>query len=264
MTARRGARLVLALCALWFALSGPLAAQRLGSITGTVKVSARGAPIEGSRVILVGTLLVSTTNARGEFSFHGLVPGKYVIQASAIGYSTLSSPIEVKSLETLEIEFEVDAEAARLPDIEVSEKPNLPPDFLRRLERGDGHYFTREQIARRNPATTGDLLRSVPGVRVNCRPGRCIIQMARAVRNCYPTFWIDGQQVDMNIMWQVPPNDLDGIEVYSGMSQVPAEFSRGSTCGAVALWTRTPPRGTPKEKKPKAKPDSIKPPADSL
>lgn len=261
MTARVGVRPGFAFCALVLAMPPVLSAQRLGSVTGTVKVAAQGASIEGSRVTLIGTRLVSITNARGEFSFHGLVPGKYVIQASAIGYSTLSSPIEVRSLETLEVEFEVDAEAARLPDIDVLEKPNLPADFLRRLGSGAGHYFTREQIVRRNAPTTGDLLRTVPGVRVNCRPGRCIVQMARSARNCFPSFWMDGLPVDMNIMWQVSPDDLDGIEVYSGLSQVPPELGRGSTCGAVALWSRTPPRAIPKEKKPKALTDSIKPPS---
>lgn len=252
-----GARSRFTLCALLFALSPGLSAQRLGSITGTVKVSAQGPAIEGSRVFLIGTTLVSTTNAKGEFSFHGLVPGKYVIQASAIGYSSLSAPIEVKALETLELEFEVAPEAARLPDIEVEERANLPMDFARRLETGGGHYYTREQIAKRNAATTGDILRTTPGVRVNCRTGRCVIQMARAGRNCFPSFWLDGIPVDMNIMWQVPPRDLDGIEVYAGLSQVPPEFARGSTCGAVALWSRTPPRGPPKEKK--VKPDTTKP-----
>ena len=68
-------------------------------------------------------------------------------------------------------------------------------------------------------------------------------------------------QVDMNIMWQVPPSDLDGIEVYTGLSEVPPELGRGSQCGAVALWSRTPPRATPKEKKPKppVKPDTVPP-----
>lgn len=263
MSVGSGVRSGLALSALLLALSPDLFSQRLGSITGTVRISAQGPAIEGSRVILIGTTLLSTTNARGEFAFHGLVPGKYVIQASAIGYSTLSSPIEVKPLETLEIEFEVDAEAARLPEIAVEERANLPAEFARRLESGGGHYYTRAQIAKRNAPTTGDILRTTPGVRVNCSTGRCVIQMARAGRNCFPSFWMDGIPVDMNIMWQVPPRDLDGIEVYAGLSQVPPEFARGSTCGAVALWSRTPPRAMPKEKKPKPappKPDSVPPP----
>ena len=123
---------------------------------------------------------MANTNSRGEFSFSGLTPGKYIIQASAIGFTPLSSPIEVKPLETLEVEFEVDAESVRLPDIDVSEKPNLPADFLRRSQEGGGRYFMRAEIEKRDPRTVGDLLRAVAGMRVDCR-GRGLPCRVRAI-----------------------------------------------------------------------------------
>jgi hypothetical protein len=101
----------LALLLLLPAPDSPLAAQRLGSITGIVRISERGAGVEGARVVLIGTTLMVITNAKGEFAFHGITPGKYVIQASAIGYSTLTSPIDVKERETLEVQFETEAES---------------------------------------------------------------------------------------------------------------------------------------------------------
>lgn len=227
-----------------------LSAQRLGSITGTVRTSANGPAIEGSRVALVGTTLITTTNARGEFAFHGLTPGKYVIQASAIGYATLSSPIEVKPLETLEIEFEVDPEAARLPDINVEEAPNLPADFVRRKSEGGGRYFTRADIERRNPNSVAELLRTVPGVRIECRGVECRAVFSRAPRNCPPAYFMDGAPVHSSFIWLQTPRDLDGVEVYSGPSETPPELNRFSSCGAIVLWTRTPPRAIRKEKKP--------------
>ena len=103
--------------------------QRVGAITGTVRAANRGPALEGARVVLLGTTLMVSTSSSGEFAFHGLTPGKYVIQASAIGYTTLSSPVEVKALETLEIDFEPEPESAKLPELEVSGKPNLPAEF---------------------------------------------------------------------------------------------------------------------------------------
>jgi hypothetical protein len=237
-------------CLLAVALRGAeLSAQRLGSIIGTVRTSSQGPFLEGSRVTLVGTLLVTTTNARGEFAFQGITPGKYVIQASAIGFATLSSPIEVKALETLEIEFEVDPEAARLPDVNVTEAPNLPAEFVRRKSEGGGRYFTRADIERRHPNSVAELLRTVPGMRVECRGVECRAMFNRAPRNCPPAYFIDGAPAHPSFIWLQTPNDLDGVEVYSGPAETPPELNRYSSCGAIVLWTRTPPRATPKEKK---------------
>ncbi len=251
MLKRSLARPGLALLVALLALCPPLDAQRLGSITGTVRTAERGPELEGARVILIGTELVVITNRKGEFAFHGITPGKYVIQASAIGYTTLTSPIDVKPLETIEVRFETEAQTFRLPDLEVEEKPNLPADFVRRSREGRGRYFTRADIEKRNPQTVGDLLRTVPGLRVECRGIVCRAVLARATYGCQPTFWMDGIPADPAMVWLQPPRDLDGVEVYSGPSSTPPELERGSSCGAIVLWTRTPPPRVKKVKPPK-------------
>src|SRR5262249_42722723 len=52
----------------------------LGAITGVVRAAERGPALAGARVTLVGTTLAVITGSHGEFSFSGLIPGKYVIQ----------------------------------------------------------------------------------------------------------------------------------------------------------------------------------------
>ena len=254
---------VASLCML---LPASLAAQgqpqpvSLGAITGVVRASERGPALAGARVILVGTTLAVVTGTRGEFSFSGLVPGKYVIQASAIGYGTLSSEIEVKPKETLEVEFEAEAEGIRLPELIVAESPNLPPEFVRRSESGGGRYFSRTAIERRNAASIGDLLRTVPGLRVNCMVFPCRIQLVRQ-RNCPMAYWLDGMPADAGMVMIQPPRDLDGVEIYSGLAETPPELFQPNTCGALVVWTRTPPKAIKKPKKPKpepaAKPDTV-------
>jgi hypothetical protein len=234
-----------------------LQAEHLGAIMGTVRAADRGAVLPGARVVLLGTTLAVVTSSRGEFSFIGLVPGKYVIQASAIGYGTLSSEIVVKAKETLEVEFEAEAEGVRLPELTVAEKPNLPPEFVRRSEGGGGRYFNREAIERRNAASLGDLLRTVPGLRVNCSSFPCRVQLIRQ-RNCPMAYWLDGAPVDPGTVLLQPPRDLDGVEIYSGLAETPPELFQPNTCGALAVWTRTPPRAIKKPKVPKpVKPDTV-------
>jgi hypothetical protein len=88
-------------------------------------------------------------------------------------------------------------------------------------------------------------------MRVDCRGIVCRVMLARAPRGCQPTFWIDGIPTDPAVVWLQPPRDLDGVEVYSGPSQTPPELERNSSCGAIVLWTRTPPPRVKKEKAPK-------------
>jgi hypothetical protein len=141
------------------------------------------------------------------------------------------------------VHFETEASTFRLPDLAVEEAPNLPPDFLRRKQEGRGRYFSREDIERRNPNTVGDLLRTVPGMRLDCRGPICRAVLARAsTRNCQPSYWMDGIPTDPSVVWLQPPRDLDGVEVYSGPSETPPELERNSSCGAIVLWTRTPPK----------------------
>ncbi|HEU5219618.1 MAG TPA: carboxypeptidase regulatory-like domain-containing protein, partial [Gemmatimonadales bacterium] len=78
MRTRSLARPGLGLLTALLALCPPLDAQRLGSINGTVLTSTNRSGIEGARVVLIGTPFVMSTNARGEFTFNGLVPGKYI------------------------------------------------------------------------------------------------------------------------------------------------------------------------------------------
>ncbi len=257
--ARPGLALVLALLALCPALQ----AQRLGSIIGKVHGTQNGPAIEGARVVLLGTTLSVTTNRRGEFAFHGLTPGSYVIQASAIGYTTLSSQIEVKPLETLEVEFETEPKAAHLPEVSVAETANLPADFARRRESGRGRYFGRAEIEQRNPQTVGDLLRTVPGLRVDCRRYPCTVVPIRSTRGCPMAYFIDGAPTNEGTAMLQIPRDLEGVEIYAGPSETPPELERFSTCGALALWTRSPPPRIKKEKPPKpvpppaSKPDTV-------
>ena len=64
---------------------------------------------------------------------------------------------------------------------------------------------------------------------------------------CFMDVYIDGALVfdsskpefglfDVN---SVPPDHIDGIEVYSSPAQIPAKYNRtGGGCGVLLIWTR--------------------------
>jgi len=232
---------------------GPLLrAQSLGTVTGSVRTLGAGTAIEGARIVLMGTKHLVVSSARGEFSLRNLEPGKYVIQCSAIGFATLSSEIEVRPQEVLQVDFQAQSETVRLTELAVVEAPRLPPEFVRRSEEGGGRYMGRAQIERRQgAATVADLLRTFPGVRVNCRRVPCLVEFTRTRRGCPPAFFLDGVQTDPMAVTLQPSREVDGIEVYSGIAETPPELKGRNNCGAFVVWTRTPPEGTRKPKAPK-------------
>jgi hypothetical protein len=62
--------------------------------------------------------------------------------------------------------------------------------------------------------------------------------------NCRFRFVVDGTRMLPDFeMDNLPVNHIEGIEVYAGMSQVPAVFraltdATGATCGVIAVWMR--------------------------
>ena len=236
-------------------VGSPVASQeRSGSIRGVITNIRAKRPIEGARISLAGTPYVVTTDHTGGFSFTGLEPGRYVIQAGAIGFSTMSSSLVVKEGETLEIEFQADPEAVNLPELTVEERANYgPADWLRRKSEGLGRYITRKQLEDRQVATLPDALRMVAGVRIECwGNGVCVARMARGPQGCSPGYFMDGIPTDAAVLWLTPVEEIEGIEVYSGPSETPPELEGAAArCGVVVLWTRPPPPRRPKGKKPK-------------
>jgi hypothetical protein len=250
----------------WLLLAvAPLAAQaRSSAIKGVIVSVSSGErlPLSGARISLVGTPHIKTTDANGLFLFSDLDPGRYVIQAAAIGFTTMSSPLILKEQETLDVEFEATAEAVNLPELTVEERANHgPADWLRRKSEGRGRYISRAALEERRTATIPDALRMVAGVRIECRGGNvCVARMARAPRGCSPAYFMDGIPSDPAVVWLTPVAEIEGIEVYSGPAETPPELESGQArCGVIALWTRPPPPRRPKEpKKPKTDTARIK------
>ena len=223
----------------------------VGVIRGVLLVTGSRDPVENARITLVGTARSTTTGRKGEFEFSGLEAGRYTIRVAAIGFATVTTPIDLGEGQTLDIEFNTEAEAVNLPEVTVEETAEHGPmDWLRRRSEGRGRYIDRQDIERRQAATLPDVMRMVPGVRIECRNGiQCLVRMVRAPRGCNPAFFMDGVPSDPAIAWLTPVQEIEGVEVYTGPSQTPPELeSYQARCGVVVIWTRAPPPRRPKEK----------------
>ncbi len=254
--ARLGSLLVLGLAAA-SAAGRPLAAQGADSswtIVGNVRNTA-GLGIAGAELSLVGTApSTARTDVSGGFRVVGTRAGTVSLSVRRLGFRPVTTEVVVRPGETTEASVTLERAAQELAPVVVQaqqERRGRLGDFDRRRKLGFGHFITREEIERRNPLLVTDLLRTVPGVRLQPGgfAGRFVLRM-RASR-CDPLVWLDGSPLSAGYfdVDALVPQSIEAIEVYTGPSTVPAQFMdpRGiSSCGVIAVWTR---EGEPRSRK---------------
>lgn len=224
----------------------PIVAQApTAALSGRVTDRVTERPVEGARVWVVGSDLQTWTDTEGRFSLRRVPAGLRFLRVDFLG--TVSRGLRVRLHEGREhaVAFRVDVGVVPLPPLRVAvEGPPVGKlaGFHHRRERGLGVFFTREEIQRRAPLETSDLFRTVPGIRVGPHEAirRTPTAFTRGPRSCAVEYFLDGVPVPGFHVDDVPPEDIDGIEVYRGPSEVPPAFRRRLTCAAVVIWTRDP------------------------
>ncbi len=234
------------------ALSPPLLPQSpallpSGGIIGRVIDQQSQLPLGGATVSLLGMHLQTATDTGGRFTHGGLGPGTYLIEVRAIGYGVSSWILKLKDGEVVDYTFEIAPLGVELDPVTVEGRPAYAERRLREFEErrrgGRGVFITEDQIKISHAATMADLLRAVPGVRLNCRSGNCTAQMTRGARGVCAADWVlDGMPATMSSTPALPVVGIVGIEIYRSPGEAPAEFLKAdSQCGVIAIWTKSGP-----------------------
>lgn len=205
-----------------------------------------GRPLSGASLAVVGTRVAGESDDAGAFTLAGLAEGEAALVVRRIGFAP----------ETLGV---IVANGVATPVVVALRRIALPLDavvvhgrryvrgpmagFYARMERGNGRFITGEQIDRRNVRRMSDLLRGIPGLRIESR--RYGVQSFRLRgATVAPLVWLDGApmgagEVDLD---NFDPRTFAGIEIYSGPATVPAEYGGSRTMttsgGTIILWTR--------------------------
>ncbi|HKJ91922.1 MAG TPA: TonB-dependent receptor plug domain-containing protein [Longimicrobiales bacterium] len=233
-------------------------------VVGRVIENETGEPIVGVDVTVRGPhgayLAHRITDQRGMFEYFAQRATGIRFVAERIGYKRNTTPVLLfDQHDFFRVEVRLDRKAVLLAPLEVVARSGLREsavlaNFRARLKHGHGLFITREEVEQRNPSHVTDMLAELPGVRLQSsgKGLRRVVRMARtASTNCPTQIWVDGflinpQQArplggvdDYTIDDIVQPQDVEGIEVYSGLSSVPPAFlNRWARCGVVAIWTR--------------------------
>lgn len=198
------------------------------------------------------------TDAEGRFNYVVRDQAGVYLEVDRIGYEATRTPfLWFDGHHYFDLEVRLDREAVLLAPLEVlarrrTESPVLE-SFRHRTELGMGWYLTRADIEARNPSRVTDLLAEAPGVHLSSSGYGVsrVVQMrgGASAGGCPVQVYLDGMHLNNNegpadvrvvaIDDYVSPGSVLGIEIYRGLSTVPAEFlNRYARCGVVALWTR--------------------------
>lgn len=225
-------------------------------MVGTVRDSL-GLPVSAAQVSVAGLVVRGSTGNDGVYRIAGLPLGPRTIRVRRIGFRPDSVVVEITpgGEATGDVTLAVIAQQIAPVVVEAGRRryTGRMASFYQRRDAGFGTFFTAEDIDRRNPMRTTDLLRTVPGAQVE-QVGAESMVFFRGQR-CAPLVWIDGTPATAGYLNPdyFAPGTLAGIEVYSGVSTVPPELMwlRGKgSCGVIALWTRLddPPGKRPERK----------------
>lgn len=225
-----------------------------GGIRGTVKDSS-GRALIGVQVVLPGTSLRIETDDNGQFQLAKVRPGMLTMRFLRLGYRPDTVSLLILAGRIVPLDVTMNMLPRQLSPVVVTGRSDLTGwrrEFYQRRELGGGHFFTHDDIRKRDPSYLTDMFRQIPGVHIQPSQGIIRNQVRFRGQRCAPLTFVDGAplssgEFDLDAL---VPNSIEAIEVYTG-STVPPRFAVAPgigprTCGTIVIWSR---QGPPKQPK---------------
>jgi hypothetical protein len=228
-----------------------------GGIRGVIRDST-GQAIIGAQIAFAGSSLIAESDDSGRFEVAKVRPGMLQLRFRRLGYQPDTVDLLVLAGKTIPLEVTLQRLTVSLTPVVVRGRAELTgwrQGFYERKAVGSGHYFTQEDIEKRNPSNMSDMFRMIPGVTIVPSMGIIRNQLRfRGARGCAPLTWLDGSplasgEFDID---NISPRSIAAFEVYTG-TIIPPRFALAPgigprTCGAIVLWSR---EGERRMKRPK-------------
>lgn len=246
-----------------------------GDVEGRVLADSTRRAVAGAEVRLPRIGRTTLTDSGGRFSLSGVSAGRQLLVIRALGYRPESILVEVFEAQIVVHEFSLKRLLTVLGEVKITAEAIRArmTGFDHRRQHGVGRFLDRETLSKVENRNTSTVLASVPGLAIyNGTGNRAWAFTTRAVSSgqcalcapldnldradiqagarsaCYMDVYVDGVLVyrhdapPPNTLFNVnsvPVEQIEGIEVYTSTSQIPAEFNRtGSGCGVLLIWTR--------------------------
>lgn len=249
-------------------LSTPVHGYAQASLTGIVRDDSTARPLAGAEILIQTTSHRAVTNEAGRFELTGLPTGMYQVVFRLVGYLPVRMDVLLRDGETVRANTTMVRSEVILAPIEVigevaRPRGNMLDAFEERRAMGFGEFMDSELLRRSEHLRLTDLIRrhSRIELRYVCfdplgeSPDRCRDEKGWVAYNqgristagqlCLMHVMLDGhlitRQGPVDLRTFLPVNELEAVEIYRSMAQVPVQFADPDTrCGIIVAWTRRP------------------------
>ena len=214
-------------------------------VTGKV-LNKYGQPIVGARVELQNSGAATKTRANGEFTLDSLPSGTQTLEIRQLGFAPTEVAVELTQMTPQSVTVKMTDYVPVLSAMRVEaarERGLSDVGFADRKRAGMGYYLDSDQLKNRQTTQFSDMLRTVPGIRVQpAGDGTNVITSSRDPTGGCVTFYVDGapwqQMTPGDLDTYVRPEEVAALEVYNG-SMTPAQFQQAgmSGCTTIVIWT---------------------------
>ena len=214
----------------------PAPAETGGVVTGRVVDLFRVQPVSGVKLTVVQTGATTTSAQGGQFSFHGLAPGRYTLRAEKRPFETVEYPLVVPAsgtLAPLEVGIYDQIESISVTELAPREKP-----------APGGTQVVREEI-NVVPGARGDALQAVQSLPGMAQTGTFNLAGGLVIRGSAPSdsrVFVDGVEVPLLFhffnLQSILPNEIIGDIVYMP-GGFDVDYGRASA-GIIEVRSRRP------------------------
>ena len=219
----------------------------MGGLRGLVRDSS-GQAIIGAQITVQGAKVLAETDESGHFELAKIPPGMLTLRFRRLGYLPDTVELLILAGKTVPLEVTLKRLTVALTPVVITGRTDLSgwrAGFYQRRALGTGHFFTSDDIDKRNPSMMSDMFRMIPGVQVHASNGmiRNLLRF-RGAKGCAPLTWLDGAPLNAGEfdIDALSPRSIAAFEVYTGQI-VPPRFAAPPmigrpTCGVIVVWSR--------------------------
>ena len=211
-------------------------------VTGHVLNKVSKEYIQFINISLKGTTLGTVTDATGHYFLKNLPTGKFIMVVSGVGYKTIEKELDLTSVKSVEMNFEMEEDQIMLESVVVSANRN---ETNRREAPSIVNVLSPKIFENTNSVCIAQGLNFQPGLRTEINCQNCGLPQVRinGLDGTYSQILIDSRPIYSALqsvygIEQIPTNMIERVEIVRGGGS--AIFGTNAIGGTINIITKDP------------------------